>query len=69
MFLSQLKKMKVWCAHGVFILGFMDEITNRLLNIIIFKLFIGDSLSNVPLKISFRTKNFKNPSRFFSVRS
>jgi len=69
MFLSQPNKMKAWCAHGVFILDFMDEITNRLLNIIIFKLFIGDSLHNVPLKFSFRTKNFKNPSRCFSVHS
>jgi hypothetical protein len=61
MVLSWEKKMKVCYTHGAFILGFVDEITNGLLNIIIFQYYVGDFVCEVSLKKFICTKNFTKP--------
>ena len=53
--------MKVCYTHGAFILGFVDEITNGLLNIIIFQYYVGDFVCEVSLKKFICTKNFTKP--------
>jgi hypothetical protein len=57
-----MKKMKprMLCSWS-FILGFINRKTERILNINIFKIFIGDFVYEVKLKFSFTIKIFRNP--------
>jgi hypothetical protein len=61
-----MKKMKprLLCSWS-FILGFSDGIPNRILNIKIFKISVGDFVCEIKLKFSIRTKKFRNPSKYY----
>jgi hypothetical protein len=48
-----------------FILGFTDGILDRILNINIFKIFVGDSICEVKVKFSICMKIFRNPFKYY----
>jgi hypothetical protein len=48
-----------------FILGFTEGIPDRILNINIFKIFVGDSICEVKVKFSICMKFFRNPSKYY----
>jgi len=66
---DERRRMKKMNPHMLcpwsFILGFTEKIPDEILNINIFKIFIGDSVCYVKVKFSIHTKNFKNPSKYY----
>ena len=60
-----MKKMKPYLLWSwSFIIDFTDGILDGIININIFKFFIGDAICKVKIKLSIRIKFFRNPFKY-----